>query len=138
MKKFFYLLSAFILSFTFNIQTQTQNTDNPFFKEWNTPFQTPPFSEIKHGHFLTAYEEGIRKNNLEIEAITNSKEDPTFKNTITAIEKSGDLLIKVNKVFSSLNSTDTDDEMQKIAEQSTSMLSKHIDDFYLNEKLFQR
>ena len=55
-----------------------------------------------------------------------------------AIEKSGELINKVNRIFGSLNVTDTDDEMQKIAEESTSMLSKHIDDFYLNEKLFQR
>jgi len=138
MKKYFYLLSLFILIFAFNHQAQTQNTDNPFFNEWKTPFRTPPFSEIKHEHFLPAYEEGIRKDNLEMEAITGNEEKPTFENTITALEKSGQLLDKVNKVFSSLSGTDTDDEMQKIAEESTAMLSKHIDDFYLNKKLFER
>jgi peptidyl-dipeptidase Dcp len=123
---------------TINDQAQSQNTDNPFFKNWETPFQTPPFNEIKTEHYLPAYEEGIRLQNLEFEAIVNNQDKPTFENTITAIEKSGQLLVKVNKVFSSLNSTDTDDAMQKIAETSTSMLSKHIDDFYLNEKLFER
>ena len=122
----------------FNLPAQSQSADNPFFREWNTPFQTPPFSEIKKEHFLPAYEKGIKDQNAEFEAIVNNSDKPTFENTITAIEKSGQLLTKVNKVFGSLSSTDTDDEMQKIAEESTSMLSKHFDDFYLNEKLFQR
>jgi len=121
-----------------NYQAQSQNPDNPFFKEWETPYQTPPFSEIKAVHFLPAYEEGIRLQNLEFEAIVDNQDKPTFENTVTAIEKSGQLLTKVNKVFSSLNGTDTNDEMQKIAEQNTAMLSKHFDDFYLNEKLFKR
>jgi len=138
MKKYFYILSLFILIFPFNQQAQTQNTDNPFYNEWKTPFQTPPFSEIKHEHFLPVFEEGIKQQNLEFATVVNNEDRPTFENTITAIEKSGELLTKVTKVFGSLNGTDTDDEMQKIAEQSTTMLSKHIDDFYMNEKLFQR
>jgi peptidyl-dipeptidase Dcp len=138
MKKYSYVLSLLILSMMLNYQAQSQNTDNPFFKEWETPHQTPPFGEIQAEHFLPAYEEGIRLQNLEFDAIVNNQENPTFDNTISAIEKSGQLLTKVNKVFSSLNGTDTDDEMQKIAEQNTAMLSKHIDDFYLNEELFKR
>lgn len=127
-----------MLLISFNNQLQSQDKDNPFFKEWETPFQTPPFDEIKYQHFLPAFKEGIREQNHEFEAIVNNQDKPTFENTITAIELSGHLLTKVNKIFSSLNGTDTDDEMQKIAEESTSMLSKHYDDFYLNEKLFQR
>jgi peptidyl-dipeptidase Dcp len=127
-----------MLMLNINFSVQAQNTDNPFFQEWKTPFQTPPFKEIKQEHFLPAFEEGINQQNAEIEAVVTNQEKPDFENTITAIEKSGELLTKVMKVFGSLNSTDTDDEMQKIAEKSTSMLSKHIDDFYLNEKLFQR
>ncbi|MDZ7626636.1 MAG: hypothetical protein U5J96_19575 [Ignavibacteriaceae bacterium] len=76
----------------FNYQAQSQNPDNPFFKEWETPYQTPPFSEIKAVHFLPAYEEGIRMQNLEFEAIVSDQNKPTFENTITAIEKSGQLL----------------------------------------------
>ncbi len=127
-----------MLLINFNNQVQSQSPDNPFFKKWETPFQTPPFNEINHQHFLPAFEEGIRQQNQEFAAIINNPDKPTFDNTITAIEASGLLLTQVNKVFSSLNGTDTDDEMQKIAERSTSMLSKHSDDFYLNEKLFQR
>ncbi|MEJ2105585.1 MAG: M3 family metallopeptidase, partial [Ignavibacteriaceae bacterium] len=138
MNKLFFNLFIFTLMLNFNLPAQSQTTDNPFFREWKTPFQTPPFSEIKKEHFLLAYEEGIKQQNAEFEAIVSNSDKPTFENTITAIEKSGQLLTKVNKVFSSLSGTDNDDEMQKIAEASTSMLSKHFDDFYLNEKLFQR
>jgi peptidyl-dipeptidase Dcp len=138
MKKYSYLLPILLLSFTFNHQAQTINAENPFFNEWETPFQTPPFGEIKQKHFLPAIEEGIKQQNSEFAEISMNSEKPTFENTVAAIEKSGQLLTKVNKVFSSLNGTDTDDEMQKIAEQSTAMLSKHLDDFYLNEKLFER
>ena len=105
----------------FNLPAQSQSADNPFFREWETPFQTPPFSEIRKEHFLPAYEEGIMEQNADFEVIVNNSDKPTFENTITAIEKSGQLLTKVNKVFGSLSSTDTDDEMQKIAEESTSM-----------------
>ena len=138
MKKYFYLLSFLLIFFTLNIPAQVPDTNNPFFKEWKTPFQTPPFSEIKKEHFLPAFEKGIEQQNEEFAAIVNNEVQPSFENTIVAIEKSGELLTNVIKVFSSLNGTDTDDEMQKIAEKSTSMLSKHFDDFYLNEKLFQR
>lgn len=138
MKKHFCNLLIFILMLNFNLPAQSQSADNPFFGEWKTPFQTPPFNEIKRGHFLPAFEEGIKQHNAEFEAIVNNQGVPTFENTITAIERSGQLLTKVTRVFGNLNSTDTDDEMQKIAEKSTSILSKHTDDFYLNEKLFHR
>ena len=138
MRKYFYLLSFLLIVVTLNLPAQVPDTNNPFFKEWKTPFQTPPFSEIKKEHFIPAFEKGIEQQNQEFAAIINNEDQPSFENTVAAIEKSGELLTNVTKVFSSLNGTDTDDEMQKIAEKSTSMLSKHIDDFYLNEKLFQR
>ena len=138
MKKHFLSLLIFMLMLNINFSVQAQNNDNPFSREWKTPFQTPPFNEIKKEHYLPAFEEGINLQNTEFAVIINNQDKTTFENTITAIEKSGQLLTKVTKVFSSLNGTDNDDEMQMIAEKSTSMLSKHIDDFYLNEKLFQR
>lgn len=136
MSKYLCIQSIFLFMLVINLSAQ--DSDNPFFDEWKTPYQTPPFSQIKHEHFLPAYEEGIKLQNQEFDAIINNPEAPTFENTIEAIEKSGQLLTKVNKVFSSLNGTDTDDEMQKIAEKSTAMMSKHLDDFYLNDKLFKR
>ena len=138
MKKIFFFLSSLLLLVAITSNLNAQNKDNPFLKEWETPFKTPPFNEIKLDHYLPAFEEGIKQQNSEIEAVINNKETPTFKNTIDALEKSGQLLSKVNLIFSGLNYSDTNDEMQKISEKSTSMLSKHIDDFYLNEKLFER
>jgi peptidyl-dipeptidase Dcp len=85
-------------------------------------------------HFLPAYEEGIRLQNLEYESIVNNQAKPNFENTVTAIEKSGQLLTKVNKVFSS-SIIDINDEM-RIARKYINAI-KTYDDFYLNEKLFK-
>jgi peptidyl-dipeptidase Dcp len=117
---------------------QNKNTDNPFFKEWKTPYETPPFNEIKVEHFLPAIEEGIRLEKAEIDAIINNPDKPTFKNTIVALEKSGEFLTRVNRVFGALNGANTNDEIQKIARTTTPMLAKHRDDIALNEKLFER
>ena len=138
MKKNLFLTSILLVIFISISNVSAQSAGNPFFREWQTPFQTPPFNEIRSEHYLPAFEEGINRQNSEIEAIITNEEKPTFKNTVTALEKSGELLSKVNRVFNALNYSDTNDEMQIIAQKSASMLSKHIDDFYLNEKLFER
>jgi peptidyl-dipeptidase Dcp len=129
----------------FNFHTGQNNLDNPFFNEWNTPFQTPPFNEIKIEHYLPAYEEGMKQQKEAIDAIASTKAKPrfyrgkpTFANTIEAMEKSSKFLDKVSAVFSNLNSTNTNDEMQKIARTITPMMAKHRDDINLNPKLFER
>jgi peptidyl-dipeptidase Dcp len=132
------LLFAVLMLCSGQYYSQDKNMDNPFFTEWKTPFQTPPFDAIKLPHYLPAFEEGIRQQKAEIEAIVNNPEKPTFANTIVALEVSGKFLYRVNRVFSSLTSANTNDDMQKIAETVTSLLSKHTDDIYLNEKLFAR
>lgn len=113
-------------------------SNNPFFEEWNTPFQTPPFSKIKNEHFLPALEEGIKQQRAELELIINNSESPTFQNTIAALEKSGKLLTKVTRVFFNLTGANTNDELQKVAEKITPELTKLNNDIYLNEKLYQR
>lgn len=113
-------------------------SNNPFFEEWNTPFQTPPFSKIKNEHFLPALEEGIKQQRAELEQIINNSEPPTFQNTIAALEKSGKLLTKVTRVFFNLTGANTNDELQKVAEKITPELTKLNNDIYLNEKLYQR
>lgn len=131
-----FLLTLAVFSPT--IISQDKNMYNPFFKEWNTPFQAPPFEEIKLEHYLPAFEEGIRQQKSEVDAVVNNNEKPTFANTIEAMEKSGKLLTKVSSVFYNLNSANTNDEMQNIAKTVAPMLSKHNDDINLNEKLFAR
>ena len=137
MKNLFLLLAVFII-FSSYTNSQDKNMDNPFFKEWSTPFQTPPFDEIKIDYYLPAFEEGIRLQKAEVDVIINNTKKPTFVNTIEAMEKSGKLLTKVSSVFYNLNSANTNDEMQEIAKTVAPMLSKHNDDINLNEKLFAR
>jgi peptidyl-dipeptidase Dcp len=132
------LLFQAILLYGFTYQSDKQNLDNPFLKEWKTPFETPPFSEIKVEHFIPAYEDGMKQQKTAIDAIVNNTEKPTFKNTIETLEKSGKLLVRVDNVFSSLNDANTNTEMQNIARTTAPMLSKHNDDISLNSKLFER
>ena len=132
------ILSLILIMSAFTTQDDSKNKNNPFFKEWKTPFQTPPFNEIKNEHFLPAIEEGIKREKAEVDAIINNSEKPTFKNTIEALEKNGEFLERVNRVFGGLTGANTNDELQKIARTTTPMLTKHRDDIGLNEKLFER
>lgn len=136
MKKNFFTIFL-ITSFIISMHAQTIS-NNPFFEEWNTPFQTPPFSKIKNEHFLPALEEGIKQQRAELELIINNSETPTFQNTIAALEKSGKLLTKVTRVFFNLIGANTNYELQKVAEKITPELTKLNNDIYLNEKLYQR
>ncbi len=138
MKLTFFILMAVILLSPLNYPNEEKNMNNPFFKEWKTPHQTPPFNEIKEEHFLPAFEEGMKQQKAEVDELLNNKDKATFENTIEAMEKSGALLTKVSNVFYNLLSSNTNDEMQKLAETLTPMLSKHRDDINLNEKLFER
>jgi len=133
MKKAMYLFTLTVLTIGCSIQQ-----DNIMLKEWNTPFQTPPFDEIKDEHFMPAFLEAMEAEKAEIELIANNEEDPTFKNTIEALEKSGELLDRVSKVFNCLNSANTNDELQNISKEVAPLRAKHNDDINLNEKLFAR
>ncbi len=111
---------------------------NPFFTEWKTPYGIPPFESIKNEHFIPAFQLGMKQQKEAILAIVNSKENPTFKNTIEAVENSGKLLSRVSSVFSNLRSANTGPELQKIATEILPILSAHSDDVNLNPFLFQR
>ncbi len=111
---------------------------NPFFTEWTAPFGTPPFPEIKEVHYMPAFEEGMARQKNEAEAIASRGETPTFANTIEALERTGELLTKVNNVFYALTDNNTNEELQKIEAEIAPVLAKHKDDISLNDKLFQR
>ncbi|MDY5969300.1 MAG: M3 family metallopeptidase, partial [Bacteroidales bacterium] len=117
-----------------------KNMDNPFLQEggWNTPYGIPDFAKIKPEHYLPAFEEGMRQQKKEVEDIVNSKDEPTFQNTIEALENSGMLLGEVSAVFFNLSSCENSPEMDDIAEKITPKLSAHSDDINLNAKLFAR
>ena len=122
-----------------NKQSNNMNdTANPFFAEWNTPYNIPDFSRIKPEHYMPAFEEGIRQQKSEIDAIVNNTEAPTFENTILAYEYSGQLLKEVSSVFFNLSECENSDEMEAIEEKVTPMLAAHGDDIALNAKLFDR
>ena len=112
--------------------------DNPFFSEWNTPYNIPDFTKIKTEHYIPAFEEGMKRQKAEIDAIVNNSEASTFENTIEALEQSGDLLNEVSGVFFNLVECINSKEMEKIAEEVTPKMAAHGDDIMLNAKLFER
>ena len=117
---------------------ENTNSDNPFLQTWDTPYGVPPFEKIKPEHYLPAFEEGMKQQKAEIDAIVNNEEAPTFENTIIPYEYSGQLLYNVTMVFFNLSSACNSDEMIAIAEEISPKLSAHGDDISLNKKLFER
>lgn len=111
---------------------------NPFFETFTTPHGTVPFDKIKISDYAPAIREGMRRQNLEIEAIVNNEAAPTFANTLIPYEKSGALLHCVTTVFFNLLSAETCDEMQSIAQELAPQLSEHENNIRLNERLFAR
>ena len=112
--------------------------DNPFLTVPNTPFQTPPFDRIQLAHYLPAMQEGMKRQQAEIDAIVANPKPPTFENTIVALDMSGQLLGDVGLVFYSLLSAATSQPMQDLASELAPLLSAHQDNISLNEKLFAR
>ena len=106
--------------------------------KFQTKHNTAPFSEIKIEDYKPAFLENIKKARAEIDAITNNPEKPTFENTIEALEFSGDALDRLSSIFFNLNSAETSDEMQKIAQEVTPLLTEFGNDITLNEDLFKR
>ncbi|SKB92701.1 peptidyl-dipeptidase Dcp [Parapedobacter luteus] len=126
--------TAFIVSCG---ETKT-TTENPFLTAYDTPFGVPPFDKIKNEHFKPALEAGMEQHEAEIDAIVNNAEDPTFENTILALEDAGQLLSNVNTVLGNLNSANTNDSIQAIVKEMAPVLSAHQDNIRLNERLFAR
>ena len=114
------------------------NKTNPLVEQPNTPYGVPAFDQVKIEHYLPAFEEAIRQNKAEVEAIINNEAEPTFENTIVALDRTGALLDRVTGVFFNVLEADGNDEMNEIAEQVSPMLSELSDGIILNEALFQR
>jgi len=114
------------------------NKTNPLVDQPNTPYGVPAFDQVKIEHYLPAFEEAIRQNKAEVEAIINNEAEPTFENTIVALDRTGALLDRVTGVFFNVLEADGNDEMNEIAEQVSPMLSELSDGIILNEALFQR
>lgn len=111
---------------------------NPFLLEWDTPFATPPFGKIELLHYRPAIKEAIRRAKVEIKAITENPEPPDFRNTIEALEKSGETIGKITPVLFNLNSAETSTDLQAITQEISPLLTRFSNDVTLNKKLFRR
>ena len=118
--------------------TACVQTKNPFLEEWKTPYGIPPFDKITLADYIPAVKAGIEQQEKELQAILDNPDAPTFKNTIEAFEFSGEILDKVTGVLYNLQETDGGEEMEKIAEEATELLTKHEDAISMNKKFFDR
>ncbi len=114
------------------------NMENPLLTESSCPYGAPQFDKIKNEHYLPAVKAGIEEAKAEIDAIVANPEKPDFKNTIEALEYSGRTLNRVSSIFFNLMEADTDDEMQKIAEEVSPMMTEYSMYVSLNAPLFER
>ena len=111
---------------------------NPFMHASTLPFQAPDFTKIKDSDFAPAFDEGLKEQLAEIDTIAQNQEAPTFENTLVALEKSGQLLRRVNGVFNMLSGANTDSVLQKLSEEIAPKLAAQQDAIFLNEKLYKR
>lgn len=111
---------------------------NPFTNESKLPYQVPDFDKIKDADFKPAIEEGMKIELTEIQKIADDTAAPTFENTMVAMEKSGQMLARVQHVFGLLTGANTNEELQKVQEEIAPKEAAHQDAIYLNAKLFKR
>ena len=111
---------------------------NPLLTPSTLPYQLPPFAEIKVEHYRPAFEEALALHDAEITSITDNPADPTWENTVEALERSGQDLDRVMAVFGNLSGTDVTEEMEEIAADIYPRLSAHYDAIYQNEVLYAR
>ena len=114
------------------------NSSNPLLDAPETPYGVPAFDQVKIEHYMPAFEAAITEQKAEIDAIVNNPAEPTFDNTIVALDRTGMLLERVSGVFFNVLEADGNDEMNAIAEQVSPLLSELSDGIILNEQLFQR
>ena len=126
------------LWFTGCSSNDTNMSENPFYTESTLPFEAPDFNSIENRHFMPAFERGMEEQLSEIDSIATQDPEPTFENTIVAMELTGDLLTRVQRVFYNLTSAHTNDEIQNIQSELAPKLAAHSDNIYLNRDLFNR
>ncbi|MDP4240499.1 MAG: peptidyl-dipeptidase Dcp [Bacteroidota bacterium] len=121
-----------------SMDTDKDLASNPLMHASTLPFQAPDFKKINSSDFEPAFEEGLKEHLAEIDKITNNPEAPTFDNTLVAMEKSGQLLRRVNGVFNMLSGANTDSVLQKLSEEIAPKLAAQQDAVFLNKKLYER
>jgi peptidyl-dipeptidase Dcp len=130
-------VTAAVANFAFAAPSQLP-ASNPFATQSTLPFNYPAFDKIKNEDFAPAFEEGMRQQSAEIDAIAASRAAPTFDNTIVAMERSGQLLNRVSTVFYNLVGANTNDTMNALDKELAPKLAAHSDKIRLNEKLYKR
>ncbi|MFF9642569.1 M3 family metallopeptidase [Kitasatospora aureofaciens] len=113
-------------------------TENPFFAASPLVYELPPYAEIREEHYLPAYERGTAEQLAEIAAITDDGTAPTFENTVVALERSGELLRRVDAVFRNQSSSDTTELLDEVEAKVSPLLAAHHDAIHLDQKLFAR
>ena len=112
--------------------------DNPFLTEWNTLHQTPPFSQIHNEHYAPALRQAIKEAEAAVDRIVNQKEEPTFENTIEALERTTVRMERITGVMYNLNECNTDPELQRIIIELSPELTRFSNSVNMNEQLFMR
>jgi peptidyl-dipeptidase Dcp len=130
--------AGFLMSETSVSPVASKGLENPLLKAWQTPFETPPFDEIKPEHFMPAFEQAFFDHSAEIAAIVNDPAVPDFANTITALERSGKLLSRVASVFYDLVSAHSNPAILEIDKDVSSRMARHWNPIMMNAVLFGR
>lgn len=134
-----YILAIVLLTISINLMAQDKTiTENPLLQKWNTPFNTAPFDKIKVEHYVPAFDYALTQARAEIKAIAQSKEKPTFKNTIEAMEYSGALLTNISGVFYNMLECESTDELQNAAMVIMPKMTEYGNDISLDPILFKR
>src|SRR5947208_5290498 len=131
-------MKRFLTTFALFLAALPLAAQDPFAKPSPLQFQAPQFDKIKDSDFQPAIEEGMKQELADVDAIANSSDAPTFANTIEAMEKSGAMLRRVQRVFGALTQSNTNPTLQKIQSEEAPKLAAHRDAIYLDPKLFAR
>ncbi len=138
-KAVFFLMTSMIIFQSCNQEkAMVIESENPFFSEYQTPYNVPDFDRIQLEHYLPAIKKGIEEQANEIEIITSNIEAPTYSSTIEALEYSGSLLEKVSYVYLNMLTANTSKGLQEIAKEASPLLTTHEDNIALNAVLFGR
>lgn len=127
-----------IMMVLFAVSCQDKTDSNPLLSKFDTPYQTPPFDKIKHEHYMPALDSAISLARHEIDAIISNPEEPSFQNTIEALDHSGKLLADVSNILFNLNEAETDSTLQQIVIEASPKLTDFSNDINLNPELFKR
>jgi peptidyl-dipeptidase Dcp len=118
--------------------TEAELAGNPLLQEWDTPYGVPPFAGIETGHYMPAIKKGILELRAEVREIVENDDEPTFENTVQALELSGQALKRVATTFGNVTGTDTNDELRALETEVYPLLTREYDAITLNGKLFAR